>query len=205
MKKLLLTIVVVFFATYSFAQKFSGGVKAGLNLSDQKFSSDGIVVGHKLKPGFHGGLFFTAMINEKFAIQPEVLFSMQGSKLEFDLFDTDYKTSFNYLAVPILARYNFTDRLSAHIGPQIGFLMSAEIEASDGTQTTTSDVKDDYKTMELSAAVGGEFEIVAGFGAGVRYVFGLTNISEDSVDDDTKVKNSIVQIYLKYRLFGGNK
>ena len=204
-KKLLLTIAVALFASYSFAQNISGGVKAGLNLADQKYSSDGVTIGHKLKPGFHGGLFVTAMINEKFAIQPELLFSMQGSKLDFAFLGYDYKTSFNYLAIPILARYNFTDRLSVHLGPQIGFLMSAEAEASDGTQVVVSDVKDDYKTVELSGAIGAEIEIIAGLGAGLRFVFGLTEINEDDIDVDAKVKNSIIQIYLKYKLFGGKQ
>lgn len=201
MKKLLLAIVVVFIASYSFAQ-VSLGVKAGLNLSDQKFSSNGTTVGHELKPGFHAGLIVTAMINEKFGIQPEVLFSMQGTKLESGLFSAKYVTSFNYLAVPILARYNFTDRLSIHVGPQIGFLMSAEVEDSNGGQTT--DVKDDYKSTDISGALGGEFEIVSGLGAGVRYVFGLTDIHKDEVDNEGKVKNSNVQIYLKWK-FGGKK
>lgn len=202
-KKLLLTIVVVFFASYSIAQ-VTGGVKAGLNLADQKFSIDGTTAGHQLKAGFHGGVYMIAMINDKFGIQPELLYSMQGSKLEFPLFGYDYVTSFNYLSIPVLARYNFTDRFSAQVGPQFGFLMSAEVEANDGNQTTTTDVKDDYKAMDISGALGGEFEIVGGLGAGIRYIFGLTKINEDD-DSDGKVKNSNIQIYLKYRLFGAKK
>jgi Outer membrane protein beta-barrel domain len=204
-KKLLLTSIVVFFASYCFAQGVSGGVKAGLNLANQKFSSDGVTVDSKVRPGLHAGLFLTAMINERFAIQPEVLFSMQGSKLDFDAFDYNYDTYFNYLAIPLLARYNITDRISVHAGPQFGFLMSAEIEISDGTQVIKYDVKDDYKTMEISGAIGGEIDIIGGLGGGVRYVFGLSNINEGGIDDNGKAKNSVFQIYLKCRLFGGNK
>jgi hypothetical protein len=195
-RKLLLTSALVFLTSYSFAQKISGGVKAGLNLADQKFSSDGVTVESKLKPGLHAGLFLTVMINEKFAVQPEVLYSMQGSKLAFDAFDYNYETSFNYLAVPILARYNITDRISVHAGPQFGFLMSADI------QVINVDVKDDYKTIEISGATGGEINIVGGLGAGMRYVFGLSQIHEGGIDDNGKTKNSVFQIYLTYRFFG---
>jgi hypothetical protein len=202
-KKLLLTIVVASFASYSYAQNITGGVKAGLNLADQKYSIDGTTAGHQLKAGFHGGVYMIAMINDKFGIQPELLYSMQGSKLEFPLFGYDYVTSFNYLSIPVLARYNFTDRFSAQVGPQFGFLMSAEVEANDGNQTTITDVKDEYKAMDVSGVLGLEFEIVAGLGAGTRYIFGLTKINDD--DSDGKVKNSNIQIYLKYKLFGGKK
>jgi hypothetical protein len=57
--------------------------------------------------------------------------------------------------------------------------------------------------MEISGAIGGEIDIIGG--AGVRYVFGLSQIHEQGIDNDGKVKNNVFQIYLKYRLFGGNK
>jgi hypothetical protein len=119
-KKLLLTSVVLVLTSYTFAQGISGGVKAGLNLADQRYSSDGSTADSKVKPGLHAGLFLIAMINEKFAVQPEVLFSMQGCKLDIDGFDGNYETYFNYVAIPLLARYNITDRISVHAGPQLG-------------------------------------------------------------------------------------
>jgi hypothetical protein len=204
-KKLLLTVVVMILASYTFAQGISGGIKAGLNLADQKYSSDGSTADTKVKPGLHAGLFLTAMINEKFAVQPEVLFSMQGSKLDIDGFDGDYETFFNYIAIPVLARYNITDRISVHAGPQFGFLLSAETEISYGTQVMKTDIKEYYKTTEISGAIGGEIDIIGGLGAGVRYVFGLSQIHKDDIDNTGKVKNSVFQIYLKSRLFGGNK
>ena len=205
MKKLLLTSVVIVLVSYSFAQGISGGVKAGLNLADQKYSSDGSTADTNVKPGLHAGLFLVAMINEKFAVQPEVLFSMQGCKLDIDGFDSNYETFFNYVAIPLLARYNITDRISVHAGPQLGFLLSADTEISYGTQVIKTDIKEYYKTMEISGAIGGEIDIIGGLGAGVRYVFGLSQIHKDDIDNTGKVKNSVFQIYLKCRLFGGSK
>ena len=138
------------------------------------------------------------MINEKFAIQPEVLFSMQGCKFDFDY---SYETIFNYLSVPVLVRYNITDRISAHAGPQFAFLLSAEGESGN----IKFDIKEDYKTLDIGGAVGGEIDIIGGLGAGARYVFGLTQIHEFGIDNNGKVKNSLFQIYLNYRLFGGKK
>ena len=205
MKKLFLTSVVLLFVFYSFGQGIIGGVKAGLNLADQKYTSDGVTVDSKVRPGFHGGLFFTAMINEKFGFQPELLYSMQGCKLDYSSFAYDSETAFNYLAIPLLARYNITDRISVHAGPQVGFLLSADFEIFDGTQVIEIDVQEEYKTMEISGAIGAEVDIVGGLGGGVRYVFGLNNINKEGIDDPGKTKNSVFQIYLKYKLFGGKK
>lgn len=203
MKKLLLTSAILSLSFCCLAQGFSGGIKAGLNLADQKYSLDGTTVDTKMKSGLNAGVFFVASINDKFAIQPELLFSMEGCKMTLPDLDYDYVISFNYLSIPILARYNITDRISIHAGPQLAFLMSANSELSNGTQVMNVDIKEYYKTMELSGAIGGEIDIIAGLGAGARYVFGLTKIHKDDIDNDGKVKNNVIQIYLKYRLFGG--
>lgn len=196
---------MVLSASCCFAQGISGGVKAGFNLADQMYSSDGVKIDSKVRVGLNAGLYLTAMFNEKFAIQPEILFSTQGCKIDFDDFDSETRTYFNYLAIPILARYNITDRISIHAGPQVGFLISADMEISAGTQVIEVDVKDEYKSLEIAAAIGGEIDIIAGLGGGVRYVFGLNNINEQGIDDPGKTKNNVFQIYLKYRLFGSKK
>ena len=91
------------------------------------------------------------------------------------------------------------------MGPQFAFLLLGEYDVSYGTQVIKLDIKEDYKTLDIGGAVGGEIDIVGGLGAGVRYVFGLTEIHEFGIDNNGKVKNRVFQIYLKYRLFGGNK
>lgn len=123
MKKLILTCSILFLACCSFAQGISGGIKAGLNLADQKFSGDGFSIDTKVKPGVHVGGFLTVMFSEKLGLQPEVLFSMQGAKFDSDFLDG--QTNFNYLTVPVLVRYNISEMFSLHAGPQVGFLLSA--------------------------------------------------------------------------------
>jgi hypothetical protein len=198
MKKLLLSSFVMVLAVYSYGQGISGGVKAGMNLANQKYSADGISLDTKAKPGLHAGVFILAMINEKFGVQPEVLFSMQGSRWDFG--GDDSKLKFNYVNVPILLRYNITEMISIHAGPQVGLLLSAEAEAEDGD---TEDIKDDFKGVDFGAGTGVEFDLPMGLGFGARYVFGLSNIAEDGEDfDNVEVKNGAFQIYAKYNLFG---
>jgi len=199
MKKLLLTSFVMVLALSSFAQGISGGVKAGVNLANQKFTSDGISLDTKAKPGIVGGVFIVAMINEKFGVQPEALFSMQGSKWDFSGNDSKFK--FNYIAVPVLLRYNITEMISIHAGPQFGFLMSAEAEDESGD---TEDIKDDMKGIDFAGATGVEFDLPSGLGFGARYVLGFSNVADDDADfDDLEIKNRSFQLYVKYKIFGG--
>ena len=200
MKKLLLTGIVMVFAFCSFAQGISGGVKAGMNLANQNYSGDGVSLDTKVKPGLHAGVFFLILFNEKFGIQPEVLFSMQGAKWDFGGDDAKFK--FNYINVPVLFRYNITELISVHAGPQIGILASAKIEDEDGDE---EDIKDDFKGTDFGGAFGAEVDLPNGLGFGARYVVGLSNIVEDQPDFDEEGKNNTIQLYVKYRIFGGDK
>lgn len=201
MKKLLLSSFVMVLAVYSYGQGISGGVKAGMNFANQKFTSQGVSLDTKAKPGIHGGVFVVAMINEKFGVQPEALFSVQGSRWDFSGDDSKFK--FNYITVPVLLRYNITEMISIHAGPQIGFLMSAKLEDEDGDE---EDIKDDIKGTDFGAATGAEVILPMGLGFGARYVIGFTNNAEDNADlDDVEIKNRAFQLYAFYRLFGGGK
>ena len=198
MKKLLLTSFVTVLALYSFGQGISGGVKAGANLANQKWTSQGISLDTKAKPGLLAGVFVVAMINEKFGIQPELLFTMQGSRWDFSGDDSKFK--YNYLAVPVLFRYNITEMISLHAGPQFGFLMSAEAEDESGD---TEDIKDDMKGIDFAGATGVEFDLPSGLGFGARYVLGISNVAEDDADfDGLEIKNRAFQLYVKYTIFG---
>jgi hypothetical protein len=198
MKKLLLTSLVIVLALDSFGQGISGGVKAGANLANQKWTSNGISLDTKARPGIHGGVFVVIMINEKFGVQPEALFSMQGSRWDFSGDDSKFK--FNYLNVPVLLRYNITEMISIHAGPQFGFLLGAEAEDESGD---TADIKDDIKGIDVAGATGVEIDLPMGFGFGARYVLGFSNIAEDDPDFDGEIKNRTFQLYVKYKIFGG--
>jgi hypothetical protein len=187
MKKLFLSaVVLVAFASFAFGQ-VSLGLRAGLNLSNNKFSAGSIDIKPDMKAGFLVGAYLTGNISDNIAIQPELLFTTFGSKG-----DDFGKTDLNYICIPVLLRYNFNEMVNIHVGPQFNMLMSAENEGDD--------IKDDLKGLDVGALVG----LGADFGpfnAGVRYFAGLSNISED---DSFELKNSAFQIFVGFRLIGGD-
>ena len=195
MKTLLASLVLASICSANLsAQGIDFGVKAGVNIANQKITGD-YEPDTKAKIGLHGGVFVTWMFSEKLGLQPELLFSAQGSKDASDLYD--YSIITNYVNIPVLVRYDITDMFSVHAGPQFGILVSAK-EEEDGD---SDDIKDDFKGTDFGFALGAEADLPANFGAGLRYVFGLTNVLKEEMSfDDTELKNGVFQIYVKYRI-----
>lgn len=188
MKRVIVLLVCVTSFVAANAQVNFGG-KAGVNLAT--FSGD--VEDVKMKIGYHVGALVQIPVSESFLIQPELVFSAQGAKSEGT--EDDVKANFNYLNIPIMAKYQSTSGFFAETGPQIGFLMSAKMKAGD----TDVDVKEYYKSTDFNWAFGLGYQMASGFGVNARYNLGLSSIYDEDVDDE-KVKNSVFQIGVFYVL-----
>lgn len=195
MKTLLASLMLASIcSTVLHAQPIDFGIKAGVNIANQKITGD-FELDTKAKIGFHGGVFVVWMFTEKVGLQPEILFSAQGSKDKDDNYD--YSIITNYVSIPVLVRYNINEMFSVHAGPQIGILMTAK-EEFDGD---SDDIKDDFKSTDIGLALGGEADFTEKIGVGARYIFGLTNVLKAGESfDDTELKNGVFQIYVKFRI-----
>lgn len=107
-----------------------GGIKAGINVS----SIDGINnanTSSSQRTGLVVGGFMTFGLNNVVAFEPEVLFSMQGSKLHLTSggVSSDATAKLDYVQIPLLLRIGNTakDRASfyAVAGPTVGLLIRA--------------------------------------------------------------------------------
>jgi hypothetical protein len=193
MKKALSVLVVLtMISTATFAQ-LSGGIRAGLNLTNQKFKSDDFDLDDKgdMKAGFQIGLYLVGNLSEKLAVQPELVFSGFGANGD----DGDLKM--NYLSIPVLLRYNINEMINIHAGPQFGILMSAKGDDDD--------VKDLYNGADIGLAIGLGLDF-GKFNAGARYYQGMTNVASDdfTLGSDLKATNSAIQLVVGYKLFGGD-
>ncbi|MFE3868985.1 porin family protein [Flavobacterium sp. LS2P90] len=195
MKKITLLLVTVFtFGSVNAQDKedMSFGVKGGLNVSSvTNTDQDGL--NSKSLIGFNLGFFGEFMISDKFAIQPELLYSAQGVKLESGGDDGDLKL--DYINIPIMAKYYVANTFSLEFGPQIGFLVSAKAKSGG----VSEDIKDQVKSTDVSLGFGASYYFAEKFMLGARYNLGLTRIQEDLFLGESESKNSVFQVSLGYK------
>jgi hypothetical protein len=195
MKKI--SLILIFSALVSsglYAQGISGGLKAGVNLSDQKYSSYPFNPNPDMRVGYHFGGFLSVMFSDAFGIQPELLFNSVGSKL--DVASNDIAWRFNYLTLPVMFKYNPIPLLNFHAGPQISTLLSAKAVSDDESEKLSN-----IKPVEFGVGVGLGLNFPMGLTADVRYNVGLSDIADDD-NDDSEITNNYLQLSLGYKLFG---
>jgi len=124
MKKIFLIITLLFISSaLSLAQKFEGGVMAGI--AGTQTAGDGYS-GFK-KAGAFGGAWVRLPFTPHSAFQMELEYFQKGARKNPDPENDDYEQYLfraNYIEMPILYQYKFTDRISAEIGPSLGFLIN---------------------------------------------------------------------------------
>tara|TARA_R110002049_G_scaffold28772_5_gene98153 strand:- start:2460 stop:3053 length:594 start_codon:yes stop_codon:yes gene_type:complete len=195
MKKLFLfTALCLFLTVSSFAQgvvRF--GAKAGLNIAS--IGGDAYVTGFSgfdSRTSFHLGGLVEIPITEKISVQPEVLYSSQGSKFNFG-FGSNPDVKLDYINVPILGKYHIIEGLSGELGPVIGVLVNAKA-TGDGED---EDIKEFYKSTDIGVAIGASYRLPMGVFFSLRYNKGVTDINDDP-DISAKNQNNVFQVSAGY-------
>src|SRR6478736_3572467 len=112
--------------------EFSVGIKAGLNFAKLDVSNSAGQT-YDSRTGYHAGAF--ALVKLGFiGIQPELIFSRQGSQYTFN--SKDYDANYDYINIPVMAKFYLPLGLNLQAGPQFGFLTKAQVETVAGTQNT---------------------------------------------------------------------
>lgn len=188
MKRIYLNVLTIVFVAISsgvFAQGIGIGIKAGANFANQKITD----ASPESITGFNGGAYITLAFSEKWAIQPELLFSSQGSEVP----DRDQIRDLDYFSIPVLLRWKPIGLISFHAGPQFSSLLSAVDKSGNS-------IEDDFKNSDFGLALGAGVHLPLGINGGLRYVWGFTNVSE--LQDDHEIKNKSFQIYVGWTIFG---
>ena len=168
------------------AQKVGFGVKGGLNLSTWTQDES------KWRVGFHVGGFANIKFNKMFAIQPELMYSMEGNAWKTEnsfagyYVNADYHTTAHKLIVPVMFQFTPIRELTLEAGPQFGFNLSLKGHMDVDTNIPEALLPDDlrdgdidydsdaYNTFELGLALGARYNIAKNMSVGARYVYGLT-------------------------------
>lgn len=196
MKKTLL-IAVLAFGLIANAQDFKVkyGAKAGVNIANitgAEESFDPII-------SFHAGGFAEFLISDKFSIQPELLYSVQGAKNKKanDYFNETI-LNLNYLNLPIMAKYYIAEGFSLEVGSEIGLKLGAKVKV----KSNSIDAGKNFKDVAFGLNFGAGYKLDNGLNFGARYNLGLTNISkyedDDSNNNNISPKNSVIQFSVGY-------
>lgn len=200
MKNFLCALLVLCCAGMANAQ-VSGGIKGGVNLTNQKWevSFMGESASQKYNgTAFHIGGYLQYSLSDAMSLQPELLYNSLNVDLD------GQKTTLNYLSLPVMLGYGFDDnRFVLQGGLQVGMLLS----------TDPSEIKDEdaYEGVDFSFNMGAMVNFNK-FNISVRYSLGLVNLTGDALDEeldsalgediDLDIKNNNLQFSIGYRLFG---
>ena len=194
MKKISLLAFFVMAGFVMHAQIPGLGLKGGVNLAS--WSNNNNSIGYENRVGFNAGLFAQVNVSPNFAVQPEVVYSSQGTKYTFD--GQDHNLQMNYVNIPVMLQAKVGGGLYAQAGPQLGILTSVKDKVEDIETGFFS--KEDFKSTDVSLGFGLGYSGASALGIDARYNLGLTNINEVGTN---KIKNNVLQIGLTYKLGRG--
>lgn len=163
-KYLLTTLMLAFISTAVMGQGVTFGLKGGANLAKLTNNDD-----FEFKFGLHFGGVAQISLSEVFNIQPEILYSAQGYRQDFN--GQQVKGLIDYLNVPVLGSYRVAEGLSLQIGPQLGINIRNELQV-EGSEQGTIFVND----VDVSAAFGFQYLFDDTFFAQLRGTIGFTDV-----------------------------
>jgi len=203
MKNFMLAALLLLLASQAHAQF---GIKGGVN---QAVLTGRVGEDATYKTYFHAGILYEFKLLGPISIQPEALYSLQGSQLKG--ISTNYTTQLNYVQVPILLKATLGP-VYVEAGPQFGYLVSANENGTVQVRNSSGNVAfagvDQASTSNYKR---GDFALVAGVGlklgpivrVGGRFVAGLNDINDVQFlqgVNDPKLQNRVFQFYAAFQL-----
>lgn len=189
--KFCLPLLAALFTSQALMAQFHIGIKTGANIT----KVDGQSFENQFRYGYHIGGFAEIGLGDKFAIQPEILFSQVSTTLDSNykhiyqnVFSSDQsKVRLGYLSIPVLLNYKLIGKfLSLQAGPQFSVLIDKNKELVQNGVKAFSD--GDF------AVVGGVQLKLSAVRLSGRYVVGLNNIND--IDNRDRWKNQGFQVSL---------
>ncbi|MDO4880927.1 MAG: outer membrane beta-barrel protein [Capnocytophaga sp.] len=170
MRKRFILTALILFTLQSFAQvRFTPGVKAGLTLSqfsgeeDRYFRerSSSNHLSFSIKPDFYLGLLGTIDFTRFYALQPEILYQRQGSKVSFSNQFTTTNVQLSYLSLAVANKFKFR-KISLQVVPSLDFLVDKNYDIENDT--------------DVSVALGIGYQINRNWGVEARAKWGAVPV-----------------------------
>lgn len=189
MKKIALFFVMAVLSTSAWSQaQLSIGLKAGPNFASIN-TKESAGENYKSRTGFHAGAFALIKLT-KIGIQPEVVFSQQGSTVTVN--SKDFDANYSYINIPIMLKLYTIAGINIQAGPQFGFVASKKNELLDEL-----DVDDPVKGTDFSIGLGLGWDLPFGLSIDGRYNLGLSD--NNDLAGGESLKNQVWQFSLGYK------
>jgi hypothetical protein len=182
------------------------GIIGGLNFSKLALGDGNALENAKNRTAFAGGGFFTLGLGRIFAIQPELLFSMKGTRASNPTqnFTTgDLTLKMDYFEIPLLLKgyipiSNPNLRPNLFVGPAIAFLVNCRVgEDVIGGTRDCANGGPTIKSTDTSIMFGVGLDFLNSFTAQVRFDMGLQDVDEEQ----GTAKNQSLMLMIGY-IFG---
>lgn len=215
MKKLVMAAAIGLFSLPALAQNMTVnagrttfGIRAGVNFQNiNGKDADGDELENDILTGFHAGINAEVPIGTGFYVQPGLLYSLKGTKIE----NSDNKIHLSYVELPVNLVYKpilGTGNMVLGFGPYAALGVGGNVEVN-GNKTDIEFVSD-YDASIPAPLQFKRFDAGANFLAGYEFAnklsfqlnaqLGLVNINpEFSANDDTKLRNTGFGVSLGYR------
>lgn len=192
------------------AQTVSAGVKAGAALTsipdagqvfDQVSGEESVDVSAKL--GLVAGGFVQFAFNDRFSLQPEMLFVMKGVKLDVADNIGTVTAGINYLELPLLVRYtrSLNDTLRGYLmgGPALSVQIGTSADFEGGPGGTDLNIDPAISSRDFGLVFGGGLERDR-FLLEARYTLGISDIATDFFFHEDSLRNRAFSVLIGIRL-----
>lgn len=177
------------------------GIKAGINYSDLKVTSDREQFENHYSPvlSFHAGGFATYLIAPKIFVNGELLFSQTGFRHPEDdtapLPPEKGIAKINHLSIPVLLGFNMKENLSLSTGLSYSHVLSSKDEMDSGD----TDLRW-YAESDIEVILDLNYMITKRINTSLRYSYGLISRATNIINPDWARYNSqLLQLSVGYQ------
>lgn len=193
MKKGLIFVLFALVSIVSYSQ-ISWNAKVGMNMSNYTGDMD-----TSMKIGFNVGVGMEYQFTEMWSLQPSLMFTTKGAKM--DEGEVDITLNPMYIELPVLAAARFAiadnQNIVVKAGPYFAYGVAGKVKAEAGGVSVKKDVFGDegLDRFDAGLGVGVAYEINKFF-IDLTGEFGLTKLGND--DDAPKNMNFSIGVGYKF-------
>jgi len=151
------------------------GIRGGFTISHLDFEGD-IISKNKHRNSMYVGFLANIGLSRTLSVVPEIQFSAEGANEE--------TLHLDYIQMPVLLRFRFSEKFHAGMGPQIGWNV---VKFEDG-----------LRDFGYSAVIGADYKINYAIFLDVRYNYGIKNVFDDAAGFVAKNRNIQLGIGFKF-------